>query len=196
MNLQSSVFSRGVMNESHFSKTVHEEADPRAGGSHHLRQGFLTDLWKYTFLYPFFAKTRQHEKDAGQTLFAGIEQLVNQIFFVPDVPRQQVGDEHFGEGRFAVQRLHHGVLLNPKHGAIGDRSCGVHAEWLTGKRSLTEEAPVAQNANRRFFAGLGNNCELDLSCLEIKNRVGGIPLRKNSPLLWKEHGFSALADCG
>src|SRR6185437_15922352 len=146
MNLQSSVFSRGVMNEAHFAEPIHEEADPRAGSSHHLRQGFLADLWDHTFRYSFLAKTREHEKDTGETLFAGIEQLVNQVFFVPDVPCQQVGDEHFGESWFAVQRLHHGVLLNPQHGAIGDCSCRAHAEWLSRKRAFAEEAPVAQNA--------------------------------------------------
>jgi len=37
-----------VVNKSQFSESVHEEADPRAGGADHFRQHLLADLGHYT----------------------------------------------------------------------------------------------------------------------------------------------------
>jgi hypothetical protein len=45
-------------------------------------------------------------------------------------------------------------------------------------------------------ASLGDNGEPHLTRLQIKNRVCGIPLRKDDVLLRKEHSFPALANGG
>ena len=77
------------MNEAQFSEPVHEEADPRPGRADHFRQHLLTDLGDYRLGFAFLAKMGEQQKDPGQPLLARIEKLINQIFFVPDVPRKQ-----------------------------------------------------------------------------------------------------------
>jgi hypothetical protein len=47
----------------------------------------------------------EQQKDPGQPLFARIEKLINQVFFVTDVPRQQIGHEHVGTFVFPMQRF-------------------------------------------------------------------------------------------
>src|ERR1039457_4222188 len=89
MDLQPAI----VVNKTQFSEPVHEEADPRAGCANHLRQHLLTDLGDYRLGYAFLAKMSEQQKDPGQSLFARIEKLINQVFFVTDVRRQPKGYE-------------------------------------------------------------------------------------------------------
>src|ERR1022692_3486614 len=104
MELQSAI----VVNKTQFSEPVHEEADPRAGCANHLRQHLLTDLGDYRLGYPFLSKMCEQQKDPRQSLFARIEKLINQVFFVTDIPRQQISHEQVGEFMFPMKRFHHG----------------------------------------------------------------------------------------
>ena len=115
-------------------------------------QRLLTDLRNHRFGNPFLAKMSEHKKDAGQPFLAGIKQLVNQIFFVADIPRQQECDEEIGKGRFPVKRIHHGPFLNSQNSAICHCGCSADAESLTRKRTFTEETPLTQYADRGFLA--------------------------------------------
>ena len=69
--------------------------------------------------------------------------MIDQIFFVSDVPRQQVGHEQVGQFVFPMERLHHGLLIDSQNSAI--RHCGrrPHAKRLTGQRTFTEELALA-----------------------------------------------------
>ena len=58
---------------------VHEEADTRACRTDHLGERFLTDLDGDRLALRLVAGLPQQEKDAGQTLFAGIEQMVDEV---------------------------------------------------------------------------------------------------------------------
>ena len=107
-----------VMNETQFPKPVHKKTDARTSRAYHLGQGLLTDLGNYRLGYAFLAKTGEQQKDAGQPFFARIEKLINQIFFVTDVPRQQIGHEHVGKIMFPMKRFHHGFLIDSENSAI------------------------------------------------------------------------------
>src|SRR5437763_17032886 len=74
-----------VVNETQFPEPVHEKADSRTGRSNHLGQGLLTDLGNHGFRLTIFAEMSEQKKDAGQSLFTGIKQLVDQVFFVTDI---------------------------------------------------------------------------------------------------------------
>ena len=76
-----------IVNEAQLSEPVHEKTDPRPGCTDHLCEGLLTDLRDYRLGHPFLAETSKQEQKPSQSLFAGIEELVNQILFVSDVPR-------------------------------------------------------------------------------------------------------------
>ena len=55
----------------------------------------------------------EYEKETGQSLFAGIEEVIYQVLFVADISRQQIRYEHIGKGVFTMKRLHHSFLLYP-----------------------------------------------------------------------------------
>jgi len=135
MDLQPAV----VVNKSQFPESVHEEADPRASRTDHFRQHFLTDLGNYGLGFAFLAKMSEQQENPSQPFFTRIEKLINQVFFVTDVPRQQIGDEHVGNGVFPMKRLHHGLLVDSQNSAIRQRGCRAHAECLACKGPLTEK---------------------------------------------------------
>ena len=131
-----------VVNEAQLPEAVHEEADPRAGGADHFRQHLLTDLGNYGLGCAFLAETGEQQKDSGQSFFTRIEKLIDQVFFVTDVPGQQVGHEHVGQFMFPMKRLHHGLLVDSQNGAIRHRGCRTHAENLAGKRTFAEKVSL------------------------------------------------------
>jgi len=77
-----------IINESQFPKPVHEEAHPRASCTHHLCQRLLTDSGNSNFVLALFAEVSEQCEHPGKSLFAGIEELVNQILLISDVPCQ------------------------------------------------------------------------------------------------------------
>jgi hypothetical protein len=85
-----------VVNEAQFPEPVHKKTHPRTSGSYHFRQGLLADLRNDGLRNPFLAKTSEHQKHTDQSLFAGIEQLVDQVLFITDIARQQMRYEQIG----------------------------------------------------------------------------------------------------
>jgi len=74
-----------VVDKTKLFELVHEMADPRPGGAHHLRQVFLINSGKDSFGPAFLAKMSQQQKNPRQALLAGVEKLVDEVFFIPDV---------------------------------------------------------------------------------------------------------------
>src|ERR1700732_3324736 len=79
--------------------------------------------------------------------------------------------------------------------------------------SFTEKVAGSEDCNHRFLALLGNDSELDLALLDVKNRVRDLSLRKNNLILsifgyrfsfahlgekcfWIKRGFSFLPHKG
>jgi hypothetical protein len=83
-----------------FPKPVHEKANPRAGRAYHLCQSLLADLGDDSLGHAFLPEMSKQVQNPGQSLFAGIEKLVNQIFFIADVPTQQIGYEQIRGTRY------------------------------------------------------------------------------------------------
>jgi len=75
MNLNAAV----VCNKAELAKAVHEKADAGPGCADHLRQGFLRDLRNQCFWFTWLAKLRQQQKNPRQTLFAGVEQMIDKV---------------------------------------------------------------------------------------------------------------------
>src|SRR4029077_4164909 len=192
VDLQSAV----VVNKSQFSEAVHEEAYSRAGSADHFRQCLLADPRDYGFRNALLAEMQDQKEDSGQPLFTRIEKLIDQIFFVTDVPRQQIGHEHFGNFAFAMKRFHHGFLFDSQNGAL--RHCGgrAHTERLARKRAFTEKVSLTQYANGCFLASLRDHGESYLAGLDVKYRVSSLPLREDGFFPREEHKFPALADAG
>src|ERR1035441_5905400 len=68
-----------VLNKPEFAKAVHEETDAGASGADHLRQGLLRDLGNVLFSLAWLAEFRHQQKNPRQTLFTGIEKLIDQV---------------------------------------------------------------------------------------------------------------------
>jgi hypothetical protein len=68
-----------VFNEAELAKAIHEEADAGPGGSNHFRQRFLRDRWDQRFRFSRLAKFRQQQENSRQSLFAGVEKLIDKI---------------------------------------------------------------------------------------------------------------------
>ena len=79
----------------------------------------------------------KQQKYPGQSLFAGVKQLINQIFFVADVARQQICHEQVGKLVFPVKRFHHRFLVNSQNRALYHGNRRSHAQRLAGKAAFT-----------------------------------------------------------
>ena len=93
----------------------------------------------------------QQQQHPGQTLLAGVEELIDQIRFVSDVARKQMHDEQFREVVLFVQCARHQRLLNPGQSAISHGGSRGDAQQLACQASLAEEVTVAQNGDDRFL---------------------------------------------
>ena len=74
MNLQA---VPAIVKEAQLSEPVHKKNDTGPGCADHLGQGLLTDLGDYRLRHAFFSEASQQEQYPGQSLFAGIEELID-----------------------------------------------------------------------------------------------------------------------
>ena len=70
-----------VFDEPELLELVHEEIDARTGRADHFRERLLRDPRQDALLLIGLAVTRQQQQRAGEALLAGIEQLVDEVFF-------------------------------------------------------------------------------------------------------------------
>jgi len=84
-----------VLNEAEFSKLVHKETDSRSGCAYHFRKRFLAYFRNDCFGVAFFSKVREQQKNSREPLFAGVEELVNEVFFDTYIARQEMLHEEF-----------------------------------------------------------------------------------------------------
>jgi hypothetical protein len=71
------------------SKAIHEEVDAGPGRTDHFRQGFLRDLRNERSGSPGKPKFRHRQEISCQTLFAGVEELIDQIGLGSHAAREQ-----------------------------------------------------------------------------------------------------------
>ncbi|GAC1501775.1 MAG: hypothetical protein NVS1B14_06310 [Vulcanimicrobiaceae bacterium] len=80
--------------------------------------------------------------------------------------------------RFIVKdAVHHG-FLHFDDGAAGKRRGRRHAKRLARQAALTEKEAAVQNRNDGLFAPSGDDCQLDLSGLNVEDRLSRIALSK------------------
>src|SRR5580692_926158 len=82
-----------VFDEAQLSEFVHEEIHTRTRRSDHARQRLLRNLRQGANGLVLFSIAREQQQRARQPLFAGVEKLINEILFDPDVMRQHIPDE-------------------------------------------------------------------------------------------------------
>ena len=170
----------GVIDKAMLSEPVHEVADTRPGSAYHFCQIVLTDSGKHRFGSAFLAEMRKQQENPGQTLFTGVEKLIDKIRFISNVAGKQLGDKDFGDGMLIVEQARQLLPLDPDNGAICGGAGSGHAHLLTRKASLAKEITGAQNTNNRFLALFGGDCELHQTSAEEKDCIGGVSLPENA----------------
>ena len=75
-----------VFNEAQFLEFIHLKIDPGASCPDHFRQRLLRYFGKHFLRLVLLAIASEQQKSAGQSLFAGVKKLVDQILLDADVP--------------------------------------------------------------------------------------------------------------
>src|SRR5260370_26812275 len=68
-----------VFDEAQLAELVHEKADARSRSADHLGKHFLAELSHDRFRPAFLAEICKQKEKSGETLFARIEQLIDQV---------------------------------------------------------------------------------------------------------------------
>ncbi len=165
------IISNFVAYKPQLPESVHEKADSRPCRPNHLCQGFLFQARDGHLGYALFAELSHQEKNAGQPLFAGIEQLIHQIVLIPDIALQQALEKQRRQLWLQPQGIHHRLPSHVEKEAIRHGNCRRHADGLTGKATFAKEIPFTQDAERRFPSGFRHNCELHLPFLDKKEAI-------------------------
>src|SRR5512143_4262522 len=74
-----------VVDEAHLPEAVHEVAHPRTGRANHRGERLLAHPRDHALRPRFLAEVREQQEDPGESLLAGVEELVDQVLFDPDV---------------------------------------------------------------------------------------------------------------
>ena len=190
-------FHRAVVaDEPQFAEFVHEEAHAGACGADHLGQRLLAHLGDDRLGSAFLAEIRQEKKSPRQTLLARIEELIDQILFDPDRARQEMGKEHLGESGLVVERANDRVLLDPHDLALRQRRRARDALGLSGQASFAAKFILPENCDHGLLAVFGNDGDLDLALLDVKNGIRDVSLREDILTLAVFGNRSSLADFG
>ena len=68
-----------VIDETEFSKAVHEEVHARTGGADHFREHLLTDPGDDNLRFAFLAEMCEQQENASKTFLAGIEEVIDEV---------------------------------------------------------------------------------------------------------------------
>ena len=94
----------------------------------------------------------EQQQRTGEPFLAGIEELIDQVFFDSDIARQHVLDEPVREFGTFVQQPNHVALRDSQERRPHDRLRRAHAQRLPGQAALTEEITRAEHGHDRLLA--------------------------------------------
>ena len=100
----------------------------------------------------------------------------SQIFLDPPVPLQEIGHEQLGKVRLVVNGGDHGRFGNSRDHAFFHRGGRRDAEGVPIQAPFAKKAAGSKDCDDRFLALLGDDGELELAFLEIKDRIRDIAL--------------------
>src|SRR5947208_6629677 len=82
-----------------------------------------------------------------------------------------------------IQRPYHCFFGDSKDRALGHRGLRGHAKRLSRQASFTKKIPAPQDCDDRFFSARGENRQLHLTLLDVKNRVRATALHEDGVFL-------------
>src|SRR6185369_1370706 len=107
------------------------------------------------------------------------EELVHEVLFHPDVPRQEIRGEGFRELCVLVERTARCRFRQQGDRAVRCRRRRRHTERLSGEASLPEEGLGPKERDHRLFSLTREDRELDLPPLDEEHSVRAITLRED-----------------
>jgi hypothetical protein len=168
-----------VLNEAQLPEFVHEKIDSGSRCPDHLRQHLLRYLGKRLLKIAWLSIARQQQESARQSFLAGVEELVYQVFFHPDVPRQHISNEPVGKFVLPVEYPNH-LTFRYDHHSRGE-NCGRrrHTNVLAREASFSEKIPRSQNRYNGFSAERIDDSKLYAAILNVHYVFGAIALRED-----------------
>src|ERR1039458_1226418 len=108
-----------VIDKAEPAKAVHKEADAGSCGANHLRQGFLRNGRNEGFRFTQLAKIRHQQENSRQTLFAGVEELVDKIGLGAHAAGQQKRQKQVGKGMLFMNHASHLLSSRSEERRVG-----------------------------------------------------------------------------
>ena len=168
-----------VFDEAEFAEFVHEEIDAGASGADHFGEHFLGNFGQDALELVFFAVAREEQEGAGETLFAGVEELIDEILFDADISGEHEGDEAIGEFVFGVKDANHLGFFDDERGGGSDGGGGSDADGLAGEAAFAEEIARPQDGDDGFFASFVDDGEPDSALLDVEDVSARVALRED-----------------
>ena len=113
-----------VFDEAQLAKAIHEETDPGACRPDHIRERFLRYRRNQRLLFARLAKLRHQQEDSGETLLAGVEELIDEVGLNAHAAGQQVCNEDISKSVLLMHHADHLTPFNLERGTVGNRRCG------------------------------------------------------------------------
>jgi len=176
-----------VLNETEFSKFVHEGVDARPRGAHHFRERRLADLRYDRLGFSRLAEIRHEQEQSGQTLLARIEKLIDQIFFNTCIPAQNISNEPLGKSRFVEEHPLDDLLFYPQDAAFGHRHRRRQAHGLARQAAFAEKIILSVDCYDGFLSALGNHADFYPAFLKVENGIRRVALIEKLLALPKLH---------
>ena len=132
---------------------------------------------------PVLPKIREQKQSPRQALLAGVEEMVDKVFFHPDRAGQQVGDELVGEGRIVMKRAKDDPLLDAHHLAVRERGRSGDAPLLPREAAFAAEFVFFQDCDHGFLAVPGQDADFDLALVNIEDAIRGVALHEERLIL-------------
>ena len=107
-----------VTDKPELAKAIHKKSDVRPCGADHLRQRFLRDGGDEGVPFSRLAKFGHQKENPRQALFAGIEELIDEIGLGAHTAGQQKFEKEVGEGSFVVHHADHLIPPNLERRAL------------------------------------------------------------------------------
>src|SRR5947208_16690936 len=82
-----------------------------------------------------------------------------------------------------MQRPYHCFFVDSKDRALGHRGRRGHAKRLSRQASFTKKIPAPQDCDDRFLSARGEDRQLHLTLLNVKDRVRGTALHEDGLFL-------------
>ena len=185
-----------VLDESQLAEAIHEVIDTRPGCPNHFRQHFLTYFGNDLLRRLFFAKLREQQKDPGQALFTGIEELIHRSSWIRAL-RARRWETKISENLCSSRRVRiisFRSILSRTQGVIA-LALATRSGWMW-QCILPTKLPRAQQGDGCFFSCSGYYAEPDPAALNVIDIVGSITLAEGTLLIAKMKNCSAHAGGG